>query len=144
MHQTQNELKRYDVPPREGITVTYALMVADIEPSVAFYEGVLGGRVTHKGSPTIIEVANAWVVVDTGGVPTVDKPSVTLEPPTDFDHVSSFMNIRVADIQACYDEWRSRGAQFLTEPKDLGSEIRCYIRDPGGHLIEVGQTKTSS
>lgn len=137
----QNESKRYEIPPREGITVTYALIVADLEPSVAFYAGVLGGRILRKGSPTVIELANALVIVDIGGPPTVDKPTVTLQPPEDFNQVSSFMNIRVVDIQACYEEWRNRGAQFLTEPKDLGSEIRCYIRDPGGHLIEVGQSK---
>ena len=46
----------------------------------------------------------------------------------------------MADIQAAYQEWRSKGAVFLTEPKDHGREIRCYLRDPDGHLIEVGQT----
>ncbi|MGA8532568.1 MAG: VOC family protein [Candidatus Tumulicola sp.] len=141
MKQTQNESKRYEIPPREGITVTHSLMVADLEASVAFYEGVLGGRILRKGSPTIIELANAWVVVDIGGPPTDDKPTVTLQPPADLNQASSFMNIRVTDIKACYEEWRRRGAQFLTEPKDHGSEIRCYIRDPGGHLIEVGETK---
>lgn len=141
MKQTQNESKRYEIPPREGITVTHSLMVADLEASVAFYEGVLGGRILRKGSPTVIELANAWVVVDIGGPPTDDKPTVTLQPPADLNQASSFMNIRVTDIQACYEEWRTRGAQFLTEPKDHGSEIRCYIRDPGGHLIEVGETK---
>jgi hypothetical protein len=30
--------------------------------------------------------------------------------------------------------------EFLTEAKDHGREIRAYIRDPDGHLIEVGQT----
>lgn len=39
-----------------------------------------------------------------------------------------------------YREWSARGATFLTEPKDHGYEIRAYIRDPDGHLIEVGQT----
>ncbi|MGW0432983.1 VOC family protein [Micromonospora sp. NPDC003197] len=34
---------------------------------------------------------------------------------------------------------RSRGGEFLTEPKDHGMEIRCYLRDPDGYLIEVGQ-----
>jgi len=33
-----------------------------------------------------------------------------------------------------------QGAEFLTEPKDHGVELRCYMRDPDGHLIEVGQT----
>ncbi len=37
-------------------------------------------------------------------------------------------------------EWSSRGAQFLTPPKQHQYEIRCYLRDPDGHLIEVGQT----
>jgi catechol 2,3-dioxygenase-like lactoylglutathione lyase family enzyme len=141
MDQAQVESKRYQIPPREGITVTYALMVADLERSVAFYEDVLGGRVVRKGQPTIIELANAWVLVDTGGPPTDDKPTVTLQPPTDLNEVSTFMNIRVVDMRACYDEWRKRGAQFLTEPKEQESEIRCYIRDPDGHLIEVGQSK---
>ena len=50
------------------------------------------------------------------------------------------MNIRVADIERTYAEWSARGAEFLTEPKDHGFEIRAYIRDPDGHLIEVGQS----
>jgi catechol 2,3-dioxygenase-like lactoylglutathione lyase family enzyme len=39
-------------------------------------------------------------------------------------------------------EWSARGAHFLTEPIDHPSEIRAYIRDPDGHLIEVGQSRT--
>jgi catechol 2,3-dioxygenase-like lactoylglutathione lyase family enzyme len=50
------------------------------------------------------------------------------------------MNIRVADIRACYELWKSRGAEFLSEPKDKYGETRCYIRDPDGHIIEVGQS----
>src|SRR6266567_5213471 len=60
--------------------------------------------------------------------------------PRDPDRVSSFLNIRVRDIEAVYSEWSARGAQFLTPPKQHQYEIRCYIRDPDGHLIEVGQT----
>ena len=68
------------------------------------------------------------------------SPTVTLETPRDPDRVSSFLNIRVTDIHAVYAEWSARGAQFLTPPKQHQYEIRCYIRDPDGHLIEVGQT----
>ena len=64
---------------------------------------------------------------------------MTLEPPSDLHHASSFLNIRVADINAVYERWRARGAQFLTPPINRGNEIRGYIRDPDGHLIEVGQ-----
>jgi hypothetical protein len=66
---------------------------------------------------------------------------VTLTAP-DPDATSSFLNIRVANIQDIYQDWSSKGAQFLTPPIDRGPELRCYLRDPDGHLIEVGETKT--
>jgi lactoylglutathione lyase len=91
------------------------------------------------GAPTIVKLANGWVTINGGGGPTDDKPGVVLEAPTDPNRVSAFMNIRVANIQAAYREWASRGAKFLTPPKDHGREIRCFMRDPDGHLIEVGQ-----
>jgi hypothetical protein len=84
-------------------------------------------------------LANGWVTISVGGGPTDDKPTVTLVPPSDPDHASSFLNIRVADIGAAYRQWSARGAEFLTPPIDRGGEIRCYMRDPDRHLIEVGQ-----
>ena len=66
--------------------------------------------------------------------------TLILETPRDPNRTSAFLNIRVADIQAVYRGWRARGAEFLTEPKDHGRELRCYLRDPDGHLIEVGQS----
>ena len=56
------------------------------------------------------------------------------------DKMNGFMNIRVADIEACYESWKSRGAEFITEPISKYGEIRCYIRDPDGYIIEVGQS----
>jgi hypothetical protein len=96
-------------------------------------------RRDRDGEPTIVALANGWIIINIGGGPTDDKPTVTLEPPPDPDRVSSFLNIRVADIRAIYDDWSARGAEFLTPPQDRGREIRCYLRDPDGHLIEVGQ-----
>jgi hypothetical protein len=101
---------------------------------------VLGGETLRAGEPSFVALANSWIIINVGGGPTDDKPTVTLETPTDPDRVSSFLNIRVADIQAVYDEWSARGAEFLTPPKQHETEIRCYLRDPDGHLIEVGQT----
>ena len=51
------------------------------------------------------------------------------------------MNIRVADIQSCYELWRNRGAEFITEPKEGDAEMYCYIRDPDGYIIEIGESK---
>jgi len=125
--------------PAEGIVLTHFVVASDVGRSRRFYAGVLGGEVLKDGEPTIIALANGWIVINTGGGPTSDKPTVTLEPPRDPDRVSSFLNIRVADIHAVYEEWRARGAEFLTPPTDRGVELRCYLRDPDGHLIEVGQ-----
>ena len=134
-------MNRDDFPtPREGFVLTHFLTVRDYERSRAFYRDVLGGQVVMENAPFgIIKLANGWVTLNAGGGPTEDKPSVTLAPPSDPEHVSSFMNIRVADIEAKYKEWKSKGAEFLTPPIDRGMETRCYMRDPDGYLIEVGE-----
>src|ERR671930_578254 len=126
--------------PTEGILLTHFIVSAAVEPPRRFYADVLGGETVLEGEPSIVALANGWVTINVGGGPTDDKPTVTLETPPDPDRTSSFLNIRVADIQAVYDEWSARGAEFLTPPQDRGAEIRCYLRDPDGHLIEVGQT----
>jgi predicted enzyme related to lactoylglutathione lyase len=144
MNQVQVEQKNYQMPPQDGFTVAYFLTVADIERSARFYETFFGGRILSggdsSGAPGYIQIANIWLIVNVGGGPTPDKPSVTLSVPADPNSVSSFMNIRVADIQACYQLWQSRGAVFITEPMDKYGDICCYIRDPDGYIIEVGQS----
>ena len=132
--------ERYSLPPREGIVLTHFLTVRDVARAADFYTRILGGETVRAGEPTIIRLANGWVILNVGGGPTDDKPTVKLRPPEGTDTVNSFMNIRVADVWTCYREWSARGANFLTEPKDHGSEIRCYMRDLDGYLIEVGQT----
>src|SRR5580658_3463605 len=132
-----------EVPmPQEEILLTHFIVSDDVERSRRFYTEVLGGRVAFSspGGPTNVALSNSWIVINAGGGPTDDKPEVTLETPGDPNRVSSFINIRVKDIGTVYSEWSARGAQFLTPPKQHQYEIRCYIRDPDGHLIEVGQT----
>ena len=126
--------------PAEGILLTHFIVSDDVERSCRFYSEVLGGEVVRAGEPSFVALANGWIIINAGGGPTDDKPTVTLETPPDPDRTSSFLNIRVADIQAVYSEWSARGANFLTPPKVHETEIRCYISDPDGHLIEVGQT----
>ncbi|MGH3484430.1 MAG: VOC family protein [Nocardioidaceae bacterium] len=126
--------------PDEGILLTHFIVSDDVDRSRRFYTEVLGGETVRAGEPSFVRLANSWIIINVGGGPTEDKPEVILETPPDLNRTSSFLNIRVADIQAVYEEWRGRGAEFLTPPQDRGAEIRCYIRDPDGHLIEVGQT----
>jgi catechol 2,3-dioxygenase-like lactoylglutathione lyase family enzyme len=128
--------------PRDGIVITHFIVSKNVERSRRFYVDVLGGEPVLEGELSIVALANGWITISTGGGPTDDKPNVTLEAPTDPSRASSFLNIRVADIHAVYERWSARGAKFLTPPIDRGVEIRCYMRDPDGHLIEVGQLVT--
>ena len=125
--------------PKEGFVITHVLVVADPDRSREFYRSLLGGQVLLARDPVIIKVANTWLTLVTGGGPTDDKPGVSLSTPADPGCSSGFLNVRVADIARAYREWSAKGATFLTEPKDHGREIRAYVRDPDGHLIEVGQ-----
>jgi catechol 2,3-dioxygenase-like lactoylglutathione lyase family enzyme len=128
--------------PNQGILLTHFVVAEDVERSRRFYADVLGGQIVLEGEPSIVQLANSWIIINVGGGPTIDKPDVILETPPDPTRASSFLNIRVADVHAIYDQWTSRGGEFMTPPQDLGTELRCYLRDPDGHLIEVGQTTT--
>jgi catechol 2,3-dioxygenase-like lactoylglutathione lyase family enzyme len=126
--------------PTEGFVVTVFITVRNVARSRAFYSEVLGGQVVLEENPCMVKLANSWVIMNPGGPPTPDKPDISVVD-YDFDNkLSIFMNLRVADAQACYEEWSSRGAEFITPPIDRGAEIRCYLRDPDGYLIEVGQS----
>ncbi len=138
----QVEGQSFEMPPREGMSIAHFLTVKDIDRSLNYYEKVFGADILSRGdgnAPGYLRLANTWMILNVGGGPTPDKPSVTLSVP-DPDHINSFMNIRVADIQACYETWTSRGAEFITAPIPKYGEIRCYIRDPDGYIIEVGQS----
>jgi lactoylglutathione lyase len=120
--------------------VTNTIIARDIKRSVAFYRDVLGATVLREGEPTFLRLANIWLTINGGGGGTDDKPDVIASPPRDPNVLSNFINLRVADIKRCHEVWSSRGAKFITEPKVHATEMRCYMRDPDGYLIEVGQT----
>ena len=103
----------YEMPPHDGFTVTHFITVADIDRSADFYKKVFGGRILSrgdsKGASGHIQIANTWLIVNVGGGPTPDKPTVTLSVPADPDKISSFMNIRVADITCATNYGRAEG-----------------------------------
>ena len=123
---------------------TYTLIVGDIPRSVAFYRDVLGATVLRSGAPTLLRFGNIWIIINGGGGPTDDKPEVVASPPREPNVLSGFLNLRVNDIKRYHDLWSSRGARFITGPKVHPTELRCYMRDPDGYLIEVGQTTTTA
>jgi hypothetical protein len=98
------QIQSYVMPPHDGFSVTHFITLADVARSARFYERVFGGRILSLGDGKCasehIQIANTWLIVSVGGGPTPDKPTVTLSV-TDPNHISSFMNFPVADIQAC-------------------------------------------
>lgn len=125
--------------PEDGFLVTLFLTVRKVARSRDFYSRVLGGTVVLEENPCIVKLSNSWILMNPGGPPTPDKPGITVADYQPGDTTSIFLNLRVADIQACYEEWKAKGAEFVTPPIDRGAEIRCYMRDPDGYLIEIGQ-----
>jgi catechol 2,3-dioxygenase-like lactoylglutathione lyase family enzyme len=126
----------------QELVLAHFIVSDDVERSRRSYTEVLGGRVVFSGPGglTYVALSNSWIIINLGGGPTDDKPAVILETPRDLGRVSSFLNIRVKDLEAVYADWSAQGAQFLTPPKQHQYELPCYLRDPDGHLIEVGQT----
>src|SRR5246127_253137 len=132
-------MSRSDQSVELKFVVTNTLIVRDIPRPVAFYRNVLGATVLREGQPTFLRLENIWLTINGGGRAD-DKPEVVASPPRDQNVLSIFLNLRVTDIRRYYDLWSSRGAKFITEPKVHATELRCYMRDPDGYLIEVGQT----
>ena len=133
-------MSRSNQPTELEFVVTNTLIVRDVQRSVAFYRDVLGATLLREGEPTFLRLGNIWLTINGGGGPTDDKPEVVASPPRDPNVLSIFLNLRVTDIMRYYELWSSRGAKFITEPKRHATELRCYMRDPDGYFIEVGQT----
>ena len=134
------EASRPDGPLGHDIAVTHILVVTDPAASARFWTDVLGAEMYREyGTSVVLRFGGTWLLLVSAGGPTADKPSVTFAPPADPDRVSHAMTIRVADCQASYQALLARGATFLTPPHDWGGEIRCFLRDPDGHLVEISQ-----
>lgn len=129
--------------PTADVALTHLLVVSDLEQSKVFYRDVLGATIYREygGTSCVLSFQGSWLLLVTGGGPTKDKPSVTFAPPRDPDLVSSEMTLRVPDCQAAYEVLAARGAAFLTPPTDWGREVRCFFRDPDGHLFEISEAR---
>jgi len=127
--------------PVKGVEMTTLLVVSDVNRARDFYRDVLGAKINREygGTSCVLSFQGSWILLVTGGGPTEDKPGVTFKVPSDPGTVSHELTIRVPDCRAAYDVLRSRGAEFITPPKDWGGEIRCFFRDPDGHLLEISE-----
>src|SRR6478735_301943 len=94
--------------PADGILVTLFITVRKVARSRAFYSEVLGGTVVLPENPCMVKLAISWIIMNPGGPPTPDKPDISVvdyEPGAD---TSIFLNLRVADIEGCYEDWKTK------------------------------------
>ena len=127
--------------PASGMELTHILVVSNIHKSKEFYQNILGAEIYREygGSSCVLKFQGTWLLIVTEGSPTKDKPDTKFSVPTDINAVSHSMTIRVEDCKKSYEILKARGAEFITPPVDWGSEIRCFFRDPDGHLFEISQ-----
>ena len=127
------------------VAVPHILVVSDPVRSREFWVNVLGADLYREygGTSVVLRFAGTWLLLVSGGGPTADKPGVTFDPPADPDQVSHAMTVRVPDCRATHAALTARGAVFLTPPYDWGGEIRCFLRDPDGHLVEISEARAS-
>lgn len=127
--------------PTPDMALTHILVVADVERATAWYRDVLGAELYREygGTSAVFNFNGAWLLLVSAGEPTPDKPNVTFAAPDPAGQVDHSFTIRVEDCRAAYGILLERGAEFLTPPYDWGAEIRCFFRDPDGHLFEISQ-----
>ena len=127
--------------PTDDMALTTILVVADVRRARAWYTDVLGATLYREygGDSAVLSFNGAWLLLVTGGPPTDDKPGVTLAPPHQPSAPDHLFTIRVRDCRAAYETLRERGATFLTDPVERGSETRCFFRDLDGHLFEISE-----
>jgi lactoylglutathione lyase len=129
--------------PTDGMAITHILVVSDLQPSVRWYRDVLGATLTgeYGGTSAVFNFAGGWLLVVTAGGETEDKPGTFFEPPADSSRISHSITIRVPDCRVSYETLKGRGARFLTPPRESAYEVRCFFRDPDGHLFEISERK---
>lgn len=129
--------------PDPDAVMTQILVVSDLAHAREWWVDILGASLYREygGTSVVLQIAGSWILLVTGGPPTADKPTVTFAEPSDPDRVSHAMTLRVADCQAVYETLSERGASFLTPPHDWGGEIRAFMRDPDGHLLEISEAR---
>jgi catechol 2,3-dioxygenase-like lactoylglutathione lyase family enzyme len=130
--------------PVEGVELAHMLVVRDIPRARAFYRDVLGARIEYDTPTTcFVRFQGASIVLVTGSGPSRDKPGVSFAQPASPYRVSHMITIRVPDCHSAYETLKRRGAQFLTPPVEWDSELRCFFRDPDGHMLEISELRAA-
>lgn len=114
------------------------LFVRDIKRSRDFYENVIGLEFEHgnDNSAAFKLGPDALLLLDHSGAD-------DLLSPADVDHgtphgATSVTVTAVDDVDALYEELRSKGVEFIRAPEDRWWGMRCaHFKDPDGNVWEI-------
>jgi catechol 2,3-dioxygenase-like lactoylglutathione lyase family enzyme len=133
-----------DTYPFKDSALTIILVVSDLKRSKSFYIDILGAEFYREyDSSLVIKFLDNWILLVLPGEPTDDKPDIHYKIPQDPNKVSFSFTIRVQSCKESYEILQSRGVLFLTPPMDRGSEVRCFFKDPDGHLLEISEYRAT-
>lgn len=129
-----------DTNPFENSAITSILVVSDLLKSKSFYTDILGAELYREYPESVVlSFLDSWILLVLPGGPTEDKPGIHFRTQKDPDNVSHSFTIRVQNCEESYGILKSRGALFITSPFKRGNEVRCFFRDPDGHLFEISE-----
>lgn len=99
-----------------------------------FYGTALGLKQIPK-PPGTRQNLGAWY--ELGGV----QLHLSVEERVDNETSDRHVCYVVADIETAERHMRDEGTQIIPDPSPIAGVKRFYVRDPGGNLIEVTETK---
>ncbi len=129
--------------PFSGSEASVILVVSDLMKTREFYVDKLGAELFREygGTTLVCQFLGMWIVLVTKGEPTADKPRIFYDKHTDNSIVDHSFTIRVKDCEESYNLLKQKGVEFITPPYRWEHEIRCFFRDPDGHLFEISQVE---
>ncbi len=102
--------------------------VSNVDKSVAFYTGILGGTLRYDRPD--LGIGGVWMNVGSQQVHLIEAPA----PPNLGQHFA----IRVDDLDSVVKELRSKGLD-VTDPAGIGASWQAFVNDPDGNVVELHQ-----
>ena len=129
-----------NVNPFESSALTTILVVSDLFKSKSFYIDILGAELYREyGDSVVLRFLGNWILLVLPGGSSEDKPDIHFRIQKEPNIVSHSFTIRVQNCKESYKILKSRGVLFITPPFERGSEVRCFFKDPDGHLFEISE-----
>lgn len=128
--------------PDAGAAVEPLLAVADLGRSLEFWQDQLGGApLLRWDGYALLRLGAGRLHLAVTGDPPEDR-AVRLVPPRGRGEATGEVVLRVADCAAVVDRLEQRGVRFLGPPATpaWGGEVRAFLHDPDGHLVEISST----